>query len=128
MKHFGNVKRNCGLALFGGAAYGLIEILWRGKTHWSMVLTGGFCFTLLNSLYSRYRDMRLMKKCVLGGAVITACEFICGLIVNIKLGLNVWDYSDMKFNIKGQICPLYSVLWVLLCLPICLICRLINRK
>lgn len=113
---------------FGGITYGLIEILWRGKTHWSMLLTGGFCFTVLNAIYKKRAEMALLKKCLLGGAVITLCEFLCGIIVNIKLKLNVWDYSNNKFNIKGQICPFYSVLWTLLCLPICSISKWINMK
>ena len=33
--------------LFGGVGYGLIELLWRGRTHPSMVLTGGFCFAII---------------------------------------------------------------------------------
>ena len=32
--------------------------------------------------------------------------------------MNVWDYSDRKFNLMGQICPLYSALWFLLCIPV----------
>lgn len=113
---------------FGGITYGLIEIIWRGKTHWSMLLTGGFCFTVLNAIYKKRTYMSLLKKCLLGGAVITLCEFLCGIVVNIKLKFNVWDYSNRKFNIKGQICPLYSVLWMLLCMPISAISKLINKK
>ena len=30
----------------GGLLYGLIELLWRGWTHWSMLLCGGACFAL----------------------------------------------------------------------------------
>jgi uncharacterized membrane protein len=26
--------------------------------------------------------------------------------------MNVWDYSDMPFNLLGQICPSFSLLWV----------------
>ena len=37
----GLFKRDFKLFAFGGIAYGLIEILWRRRTHWSMVLTGG---------------------------------------------------------------------------------------
>lgn len=114
--------------VFGGITYGLIEIIWRGKTHWSMLLTGGFCFAVLNTVYKKYADMFILKKCLLGGLIITLCEFLCGIIVNIKLKLDVWDYSNRKFNIKGQICPLFSLLWTLLCLPICVICKLINKK
>ena len=114
--------------LFGGMAYGLIEIIWRGKTHWSMVLTGGSCFTVLISIYQKRAKMSLLKKCLLGGAVITLFEFLCGLIFNIKLKRNIWDYSNRRFNIKGQICPLFSMLWAVLCLPICAISKWLAGK
>lgn len=72
--------------------------------------------------------MSLLKKCVLGGTIITLFELLCGLILNLKLKLNIWDYSNRRLNIKGQICPLFSLLWMLLYMPICAISRLINRK
>lgn len=128
MRYINGIKKNGALMMFGGAAYGIIEILWRGKTHWSMVITGGFCFTVLNGIYKRFTKLFLVGKCLIGSAVITACEYVCGMIVNVKLGLNVWDYSHNKFNIKGQICPFYSVMWMLLCLPICFISKILNRK
>lgn len=112
----------------GGVAYGILELLWRGRTHWTMLLTGGFCFALLNGIFRRCTRMRLLRKCLLGSAVITACELLCGMIVNVRLRWNVWDYSALKFNFKGQICLLYSFLWALLCLPICALSKLLNRK
>lgn len=45
---------------------------------------------------------------------ITAIEFIFGLILNVWLGLNMWDYSNMPGNILGQICPQFMVLWFFL--------------
>lgn len=41
-------------------------------------------------------------------------EFIWGYFLNIKLGLNLWDYSNLWGNFKGQICPLFSVCWFFL--------------
>lgn len=41
------------LFLFGGISYCLIEISWRGYTHWTMGIVGGLCFLgigLLNNL------------------------------------------------------------------------------
>ena len=114
--------------LLGGIAYAIIEILWRGKTHWSMMVTGGFCFALLSNIYKKCSHMVTYQKCLLGSAVITACEFVCGMIVNVKLKLNVWDYSKLRFNIKGQVCLLYSALWALLCIPICSMCKFINKN
>ena len=128
VRRFKILKKHGALMVFGGLAYGLIEILWRGKTHWAMILTGGFCFSALVGIYKKCARMFIVKKCMLGGALITFCEYLCGTVVNIKLKLNVWDYSKCRFNVKGQICPFYSVLWSLLCLPICALSRVINRK
>ena len=38
-------------------------------------------------------------------------EFVSGCLFNLRMKLDVWDYSDMPFNIKGQVCLLYTVLW-----------------
>lgn len=37
-----------------------------------------------------------------------------GLILNVWLGLGMWDYSNMPGNILGQICPQFMVLWFFL--------------
>lgn len=103
----------CNLTVFGIGAvgYGLIEILWRGKTHWSMLFAGGISFLGLSKISSKYKKLNLFKKSVIGCGFITAVELIFGLIFNILLKRKVWDYSKMPFNICGQICPLFSFFW-----------------
>lgn len=44
--------------------------------------------------------------------IITVFEFIVGYIVNIHLGWQVWDYSGLPFNLYGQICLYYFLLWM----------------
>ncbi|MBQ3110381.1 MAG: hypothetical protein IJC69_04510 [Clostridia bacterium] len=117
------MKKGSALFITGGGGYCLIEILWRGYTHWSMFLLGGTCFLLLCFTFSRIYNYPLLLKAIIGGGIITAAEFITGLIVNIALKWNVWDYSASPFNLLGQICLPYSVLWVLLCIPIALLMK-----
>ena len=50
--------------------------------------------------------------------LITLTEFIFGVIFNIYLNLNVWDYSGMAFNLMGQVCLPYTLLWFALGLPV----------
>lgn len=119
---------NCVLFLIGGVCYGLIEILWRRYTHWSMVLTGGFCFTVLYRIFKHIRRIAMWKKCCIGSAVITFVELIVGWAVNVRMKLGVWDYSNHPLNFRGQICPLYSLLWALLTLPISLACSSLCKK
>lgn len=122
-------KLSCSLILFlfGGLVYGLIEILWRKHTHWSMILTGGSCFLVLYNLFSRCKKLSLFKKCLCGSLIITSIEFVVGCIVNLWLKLNVWDYSSLKINLLGQVCLLYSVFWALLCVPISFVCKGIKK-
>ena len=110
----------------GGACYGALEIAFRGRTHWSMVLAGGLCLTIIYAISVNSR-MAFWQKCLTGGTVITAVEFITGLIVNVGLGMNVWSYAGMPMNIMGQICPLFSILWCLLCIPVVGLCKYFGR-
>ena len=99
----------------GGAVYSDIEILFRGHTHWTMYIVGGVCFILLG-LLNEVTDWEipLLWQAIDGGIIITLVEFVAGCIVNLWLGWCVWDYSNMPFNILGQICLPFSVLWCLL--------------
>lgn len=109
--------------LVGASGYGTIEILWRGYTHWSMLIAGGVCLLLLYKVFSYLKSSTIITKCLLGGLIITTIELIAGALVNLELGMDVWDYSKIPFNLYGQVCLLYSFLWVLLCVPVVYLCR-----
>lgn len=47
------------------------------------------------------------------GAVMTVIEYIAGLIFIKGMKVKLWDYSDRWGNIQGIICPLFSLLWLL---------------
>lgn len=106
--------KNIKLFLTGALGYGFLEIVWRGYTHPSMLIAGGVCLMLIKQISEYYNELSLFKKGLLSSAAITAVELIIGVIVNIKLKLNVWDYSNLPFSIIGQISLLYSFLWFLL--------------
>ncbi len=61
-------------------------------------------------------------------AIITTLEFIVGYIVNIILKWNVWDYSNMPFNIMGQICLGFSTLWFALGIPMTKVSDFLKKK
>ncbi len=99
----------------GGLIYGLLEVLWRGYTHWTMVLLGGLCFYLL-AVIGRYSRLPLHLTAVPCAYVITGLELLCGCVVNLGLGWNVWDYSQQPLNLWGQICFPFLGYWYLLSL------------
>ncbi|MBQ8747762.1 MAG: hypothetical protein IJZ08_07860 [Clostridia bacterium] len=107
----------------GGAVYNMIEILWRGYTHWTMTLTGGACFAVLYALHVYAAHLPLFSRCLLGAFSVTVLEFAAGCIVNLWLGWKVWDYSGVPLNFCGQVCLLYSVLWLGLCALSAPVCR-----
>lgn len=113
--------------LMGYFIYSLIEIINRGYTHWTMALTGGFVLAILYAVNSQ-RTMTLIKSCFIGAVIITSIEFTVGVFDNIIMRWNVWDYSDLPFNILGQICPHFSLYWFLLCIPSYYLCMLIRKK
>ena len=110
------------LFLIGSVGYGLLEILWRGFTHWTMVLTGGACFSAIYFLDGKYGKKSILERGLMGSTVITSVEFLVGCIVNMGLHWNVWDYSKLPFNICGQICLRYSAFWFALSMPLFWLC------
>lgn len=102
----------------GGMIYFIIEILWRGYSHPSMFILGGICFVLIGLINEYFDwDMPLWKQMLISTILITMLEFLFGVILNIKLGLGIWNYSNLRFNILGQVSLGYSILWLFLSLP-----------
>lgn len=103
------------LWVIGGLLYVLCELVFRGRSHWTMFLVGGLCFWLIGLINEVIPwDMPIWQQCIIGALIITAVEFAAGCVINIWLGWQVWDYSGLPFNILGQICLPFTVLWSLL--------------
>lgn len=96
----------------GGCGYGALELAWRGHTHWTMMLAGGVSLVAIHLINTRL-GCSFIRKSVLSAAFITMMEFFIGCIINIALGMKLWNYADMPFNILGQICLPFSFLWLI---------------
>ncbi len=109
--------------LIGFFLYAMIEITARGYTHWTMALTGGFVLTMLYLLFTGAPErLPLPVQYLLGAVIITSAELLVGMLVNVRMGWDVWDYSDLPLNFRGQISLLYSTFWFFLCIPARMIC------
>ncbi len=113
--------------LLGCFVYSLSEIVARGYTHWTMTLTGGMVGVLLYRMHVHAPPHTLLLQCLCGASMITALEMVVGTIVNLRLGWHVWDYRDMPFQLYGQICLPFSMLWFLVCLPALGVCHIVRR-
>ena len=108
------IWENAVVFYLGGMFYCTVELLWRISTHGSMFLLGGLCFWTISSLGRRVR-MPLLAQMALGACIVTFFEFWTGVLVNRVMHLGVWDYSAVPFNLLGQICLPFTLLWFPLC-------------
>lgn len=98
---------------FGGSFYITLEVIWREHSHWTMGLLAGLVFISIGSLNQVWGwETSLILQAIVGTAIATISEFITGCIVNLWLGWNVWDYSNLPGNILGQICPQFIAIWI----------------
>lgn len=83
-----------------------------------MFVVGGLCGLSLFLLY-RYgrKKINLFFLFVLGSLIITLLELISGLILNCRLKLFIWDYSNNLFNLWGQICLLHTLIYIIIVCP-----------
>lgn len=98
---------------FGGSFYVTLEVLFRERSHWTMMVLAGLVFVmadLLNEIWDWKTS--LILQVMTGTAIATISEFITGCIINLWLGWNVWDYSDKWGNVLGQICPQFILIWM----------------
>ena len=109
------ILKHAVLALCGGCVYFLIEMAWRGHSHWTMAVLGGVCFVLIGDINEFIPwNMPLILQGAIGSGIVTVLELVSGIILNLWLGLGIWDYSNMPFNLLGQICLPFTLLWVAL--------------
>ena len=119
-----------GLFLSCGFIYCMIEILFRGWSHWSMfVLTGFlgvFCVDSINNTLSF--DCDYIVQILISTILCTIGEGISGIILNVWLQLNVWDYSKMTFGtfFFGQCNILFCFAWMLIISIIIFYCDAYN--
>lgn len=112
----GRLARRISECLFlwttGGCCYYVIEIMFRGFSHWSMFVVGGLVlvFCAFQGQAMHWTE-GLWIQVLRGVTMVAALEFITGIIVNKWFHLAVWDYSDQPLNLWGQICVPFLVLF-----------------
>ena len=101
--------------------YMCIEGIWKtfvspgGVQSFTMGFLGGFAILFIGQLNRWFTfEMPLVLQAFIGGVFITLCEFVSGLILNVWLGLGIWDYSSMPLNVMGQICIPFTLAWMAL--------------
>ena len=94
----------CGI---GGAAYYVLELTWRGHSHWTMAVLGGILFVLLGDIDRRLGgNVPLWAQGMLGAALVTEAELSAGIWLNLIWRLDIWDYSRVPLDLPALYAPL----------------------
>lgn len=107
---------------WGGTLYFLLEVAYKTATghqesiSWTMlVLAIILCIPVERAGYQLPWECPLWLQAMACAALVTITEFAAGCVLNLWLGLDIWDYSDIPFNLLGQICLPFSLAWWVLC-------------
>ena len=98
--------------LLGGNIYCAIELMYRSRTHYSMFFCAGIAVIILLWIYINHPDLSPALFAIYAMLIITALEFVFGVVFNLILKMNVWDYSNAPLNLFGQICLPFSLIWL----------------
>lgn len=120
------IWKNCLLFYTGGTVYLSLELLYRGRSHGSMFLAGGLCFLLIGHMNRVEPKLPLPLRALVGALIVTAVELGTGMVFNRQY--QVWDYRDQPGNFMGQICPMFSVLWIPLSLAAALLFEQMEKR
>ena len=76
----------------------------------------GFGLCVLTFIYLLFFKLYLSPVfiIILMGFCMTIIELVGGLFFMKAGSVKLWDYSDLKWNYKGIICPKFSIIWTIL--------------
>lgn len=108
---------------WGGTVYFLLEVVFktlRGEPEqisWTMLVLAVILTIPVERCGEQLPwEVPLWLQALACALLVTAVELAAGVILNIWLGLDIWDYSHLPFNLWGQICPQFAAVWWFLCL------------
>lgn len=116
--------KNLTIFVLMGIVYVCIEVFfsaftglqWRlvGESSVWMFIVGGFLGLSVGKFSNYKRKIAYPFDILIGAALITLVELISGIILNVWLKFNIWNYSSSRFNLLGQIDYIHSICWILL--------------
>lgn len=121
------ILKNVVLSVVGGLSYGIIELIYRQKTYYLMILCGAIAIILLDKINDYISwDMDILLQGCIGSLIITGMEFTIGNLYLMGIVPKMWDYSNVWLNYKGIICLPFSLIWILLSICAILLADTIN--
>ena len=93
-----------------------------------MFLVAGIASVLIDKLNNKISwDMPLPLQVIIGTFIILALELSSGLFALHVLGVRMWDYRNMPWNMfEGLLCPQFALIWMIMTLGIIVLADAIN--
>lgn len=108
---------------WGGTVYFLLEVSYKSirgepeRISWTMlVLAVILCVAVERAGAELPWECPLWLQALACAVLVTFTELAAGILLNVWLGMGVWDYSHLPGNLWGQICPQFALVWWALCL------------
>lgn len=115
------------LFIIGGSIGWLIELVFRRAAHGKWINPGFLCgpclplygtgvlvlYAFCSMDFSFIPQVWLRKSVLILGltVLLTAIEYVTGIVFVKFFHVKLWDYSSCRGNIQGVICPLFSLAW-----------------
>ncbi len=83
---------------------------------------------IFSLIAEKFKDKHIIYKSLLCALTVTAVELTFGIILNLILKLDVWDYTNIPLNFLGQICLPFTLVWGVLGFVFLPLAEYINLK
>ena len=99
-----------------GLIYIILELIWRGRTHWTMFVCAGLCGLVMANINNNLLefDTDFLKQIFVSALCCTTFEFLFGIIFNGDF--SIWDYRGLwgTIHILGdQVNILFFGIWII---------------
>ena len=103
--------------IISGLIYTMLELMWRGRTHWTMFLCAGLCGLVMANVNNNLLefDTDFLKQVVVSALCCTGFEFLFGIMFNRDF--SIWDYRELwgTIHILGdQVNILFFGIWIII--------------
>lgn len=103
--------------IISGLIYIILELMWRGRTHWTMFLCAGLCGLVMANINNNLLefDTDFLKQVVISALCCTTFEFLFGIMFNGDF--SIWDYRNTwgTIHILGdQVNILFFGIWIII--------------
>lgn len=103
--------------IISGLIYIMLELIWRGRTHWTMFLCAGLCGLVMANINNNLLefDTDFLKQVIVSALCCTGFEFLFGIMFNGDF--SIWDYRGLwgTIHILGnQVNILFFGIWIII--------------